>query len=93
MSAVRFGLTVGQTQVRIEANNAGVGVARRRLAEVEGEQVWGRWQRRAVGIGDHPTLADYRVAVRDMLVELGLTQQEASDAFWLRVTQAQWANR
>lgn len=90
---MRIYLDVGTWRIRIEASNAGVAVARRRVAEVEAEQVLGRWQRRAVGIGDHETLGDYRVAVRDMLVELGLTQQEASDAFWLRVTQAQWANR
>lgn len=90
---MRFQLDVGNWRVRVEASNAGVAVARQRLAEVEGESVFGRLQRQAVGIGNHATLAEYRAAVRDMLINLGLTQAEATDAFWQRVTQAQWNNR
>lgn len=83
-------LTIGNQQFRLSVTNAGVSGARRRVGAIEGETVRGRWRRRAVGIADYETLQDYRAAVRDVLLDLGLTNAQATDAFWQGVTANQW---
>lgn len=87
-------LELGNRRIMMRASNAGVEVARQKVTvDGDGDKLAGPIHRAAVAIGDHETLGSYRLAVRDLLMLAGLTQDEASDLTWQRITQVQWNNR
>lgn len=81
-------------QLRI--TDLGFAVSRQTTTEQDGETLTGPRVRRAVGVGDHETLAEYGAAVRALLEDFGLTVVEQGGKRYLELDQialAQWSSR